>query len=122
MWLMLSRLLIAIVLTCATLSAQDWPKAAKAESAGFSTQRLQALTPFLQSLDTSAMMVVSHGHVVYEYGDLTKISYLASCRKSILAMLYGNYLASGQISLNKTLREMKFDNVAGLLPRDLPPT
>ncbi|HEY6393119.1 MAG TPA: serine hydrolase, partial [Bryobacteraceae bacterium] len=87
-----------------------------------STQRLQALTPFLQSLDTSAMMVVSHGQVVYEYGDLVKLSYLASCRKSILAMLYGNYVASGQIPLTKTLREMNFDDVGGLLPRELDAT
>jgi CubicO group peptidase (beta-lactamase class C family) len=129
MWLMLPRLLIALVLTCITLPAQtpvfpakDWQKADKAESAGFSTQRLQALTPFLQSLDTSAMMVVSHGHVVYEYGDLAKLSYLASCRKSILAMLYGNYVASGQIPLHKTLREMNFDDVGGLLPRELDAT
>jgi len=113
MWLMLPRLLIAIVLTCFALPAQtsvfpakDWQKADKAESAGFSTQRLQALTPFLQSLDTSAMMVVSHGHVVYEYGDLAKLS----------------YLASGQIPLNKTLREMNFDDVGGLLPRELDAT
>jgi len=129
MWLMLHRPLIAIVLTFVALPAQtsvfpakDWQKADKAESAGFSTQRLQALTPFLKSLDTSAMMVVSHGHVVYEYGDLAKLSYLASCRKSILAMLYGNYVASGQIPLNKTLREMNFDDVGGLLPRELDAT
>jgi CubicO group peptidase (beta-lactamase class C family) len=129
MWLMLHRPLIALVLTCTALPAQtsvfpakDWQKADKLESDGFSTQRLQALTPFLQSLDTSAMMVVSHGHVVYEYGDLAKLSYLASCRKSILAMLYGNYVASGQIPLNKTLREMNFDDVGGLLPRELDAT
>lgn len=68
------------------------------------------------------MMVISHGRVVYEYGDLAKISYLASCRKSVLAMLYGNYVASGRIPLNKTLREMNFDDVGGLLPRELDAT
>ncbi len=78
MRLMLPRTLIAFVLACVALSGQtsrvsanEWPKAGKAESVGFCTQRLQALTPFLESLDTSAMMVISHGHMVYQYGDLT---------------------------------------------------
>src|SRR5260370_10770231 len=129
MSLMPTRTLIAVVLRCLTLRAEtlvfpgkDWQKAENAASAGFSTQRLLALTPLLKSLDTSAMLLVSHGRVVYEYGDLAKVSYIASCRKSILAMLYGNYVASGQIQLNKTLREMKFDDVGGLLPKELDAT
>jgi len=32
-----------------------------AESAGFSTQRLRAPTPFLEWLDTSSMMAVAYG-------------------------------------------------------------
>ena len=112
------RALAALVLTFLSLAAQQWQKA-PAESVGFSTQRLEALTPFLKTLDTTSMMVISHGKVVYEYGDVSKISYLASCRKSILAMLYGNYVASGQIVLSKTLRDLKFDDVGGLLPREL---
>lgn len=94
---------------------KEWTKADKPESAGFSSRRLAALTPLLQTLDTSAMLVVSKGQVVYEYGDLAKLSYLASCRKSVLAMLYGNYVASGKIPLSKTLRELNMDDVGGLL-------
>ncbi len=115
------RILTALVLTFLSLPAQPWQKAT-AESVGFSTPRLEALTPFLKTLDTTSMMVISHGKVVYEYGDVKKISYLASCRKSILAMLYGNYVASGQIVLTKTLRDLKFDDVGGLLPRELEAT
>src|SRR5216684_1292756 len=115
---MISRVVILLVLTILSLTAQPWQKATP-ESVGFSTQRLESLTPFLKTLDTTAMMVISHGKVVYDYGDVEKISYLASCRKSILAMLYGNYVASGQIVLGKTLRDLKFDDVGGLLPREL---
>jgi len=35
------------------------------------------------------MMVVVGGRSVFEYGDLSHLSYLGSVRKSILAMLYG---------------------------------
>ena len=126
---MLTRLLLSLLLAClavmaepATFPAQNWSKADKPESVGFSGRRLASLTPFLETLDTSAMMVIAGGRVVYEYGDLQKISYLASCRKSVLAMLYGNYVASGKISLNKTLREMDFKDVGGLLPKELDAT
>lgn len=117
-------LLFAFELVCSAqpFPAKDWPAAGKPESAGFSQRRLAALTPLLETLDTSAMMVVSKGKVVFEYGDLSKLSYLASCRKSVLAMLYGNYVASGTIQLNKTLRDLKMDDVGGLLPRELDAT
>jgi CubicO group peptidase (beta-lactamase class C family) len=111
-----------LILCIGALGAQgvfpgkEWEKAGKPEAVGFSGKRLSALTPLLQTLDTSAMMVVSGGRLVYEYGDLQKVSYLASCRKSVMAMLYGNYIASGRISLGKTLREMDIDDIGGLLP------
>jgi hypothetical protein len=66
---MILRALVALVLTLLSLAAQQWQKA-PAESVGFSTQRLESLTPFLKTLDTTAMMVISHGKVVYEYGDV----------------------------------------------------
>jgi len=92
-----------------------WEKA-KPETAGFDARRLSALTPLLASLDTSAMMVVQGGRVVFEYGDLTEVSYLASCRKSVLAMLYGKYVADGTIRLDATLEELGMDDLGGLLP------
>ena len=95
----------AIISSAQPFPAKDWPKAGKPESAGFSQHRLAALTPLLETLDTSAMIVVAKGQVVFEYGDLSKLSYLASCRKSVLAMLCGNYVASGKIQLDKTLRD-----------------
>ncbi|MEO8027957.1 MAG: serine hydrolase [Bryobacteraceae bacterium] len=106
----------------ADFPAKDWKRAEKAEPYGFSTRRLATLTPYLQTLDTSAMMVIAGGRVVFEYGDVKKVSYLASCRKSVLAMLYGKYVKSGQIPLNKTLREMEFTDVGGLLPKELDAT
>lgn len=126
---MLKRALLVSFLVCGTACSdqflfpgKDWPAADKPESVGFSSKRLASLTPFLQTLDTSAMVVISQGRVVFQYGDLTKLSYLASCRKSVLAMLYGNYVASGKIPLHKTLREMGFDDVGGLLPKELDAT
>jgi CubicO group peptidase (beta-lactamase class C family) len=126
---MLLRALFSLALAGITTFAQptvfpgrDWQRPEKAEAAGFSSRRLAALTPFLQTLNTSALMVVAGGQVIYQYGDVRQVSYIASCRKSVLAMLYGNYVASGQIRLDRTLRQVGMDDVGGLLPRELKAT
>ena len=70
----------------------------------------------LYKLPTTSMMVVVSGKVVYSYGDIGQISYLASARKSILSMLYGKYVANGTINLDRTLGELDIDDDGGLLP------
>ena len=49
----------SIVSLAQPFPGKECAKAEKPESAGFSARRLAALTPLLQTLDTSAMMVVS---------------------------------------------------------------
>jgi len=97
----------------------DWARVDKPESAGFTTARLAALRAWLQSLDTTAMMVIVGGRSLFEYGDLSHLSYLASVRKSILAILYGKYVESGTIQLDRTLEELAFTDVGGLMPEEL---
>jgi CubicO group peptidase (beta-lactamase class C family) len=64
------------------------------------------------------MIAIAGGRELWEYGDLKTVSYLASVRKSILAMMYGNYVQSGKIRLNATVAELKIDDVGGLLPEE----
>jgi CubicO group peptidase (beta-lactamase class C family) len=97
---------------------KEWERIEKPELVGYSTARLQALRGWLQSLDTTAMMVSVGGRSLFEYGELTHQSYLASVRKSVLAILYGKYIESGKIQLEKTLRELEFTDVGGLSPRE----
>ncbi|MCI0491048.1 MAG: beta-lactamase family protein [Blastocatellia bacterium] len=98
--------------------AKDWERIEKPESAGYSSARLEALRNWLESLDTTAIIVSVGGRSLFEYGDLTHQSYLASVRKSILAILYGKYVDDGTIPLGKTLREIEFTDVGGLNPRE----
>jgi len=106
----------------AVFPAQDWERIEKPESAGYSSARLKALSGWLESLDTTAMMVAVGGRSLFEYGDLSHLSYLASVRKSVLAILYGKYVENGTIPLGKTLREMEMTDVDGLLPQELEAT
>jgi CubicO group peptidase (beta-lactamase class C family) len=103
----------------AIFPAAHWTKTDRPEKHGFAPARLAALGAFVATLDTTAMMVVADGEVVFDYGDTSTVSYLASCRKSVLAMLYGKYVASGQIKLTSTLRDLGVDDVGGLMPGEL---
>lgn len=97
---------------------KDWQRVASPESVGYSSRRLQAVTAYLKSLDTTAVHVSVGGKTLFEYGDLSHQSYLASARKSFLAALYGKYVASGQIRLDATLEELGISDVDGLLPQE----
>src|SRR5438309_7889697 len=77
--------------------------------------RLHAL---LSGYQTSAMLVLRGGRNVFEYGDLARTSYIASARKSLVSMLFGPAIASGKIRLDRSLADMKFDDMGGLLPRE----
>lgn len=85
------------------------------EATGYSSKRLAALSAYLATIDTSAMMAVHKGKVIFEYGNLRQQSYLASVRKSVLAMLYGKYVANGKIDLDATLEDLGMDDEGGLL-------
>jgi CubicO group peptidase (beta-lactamase class C family) len=77
---------------------------------------LERVRTYAETIPTTGLLVVVGGRVLFEYGDVEEVSYLASVRKSILAMLYGNYVADGTIDLEKTLEELGMDDVGGLLP------
>src|SRR5262249_60024072 len=62
------------------------------------------------------MMVVVQGRVIFSYGDVTHASKIASARKSVLAMLLGNYVASGKIDLTKTVKQLGLDDKQPFLP------
>jgi CubicO group peptidase (beta-lactamase class C family) len=94
--------------------AASWEKIADPASAGYCQDKLNVVTERAKKLPTTAMMAVVGGRVLYEYGDVATVSYLASVRKSVLAMLFGNYVASGKIRLDKTLAELKIDDHRGL--------
>lgn len=84
---------------------------------GWNTKKLEALTRFIvDSANTTGMMVIHHGKVIYTFGDIEELSYIASCRKSVLAMLYGPFVENGKINLNTTLEQLQIDDVNGLLP------
>jgi len=95
---------------------ETWERIKDPSSAGYSAKGLEKVLEYVKTLDTTGLMVVVGGKVLFEYGDLKQLSYLASVRKSILSILYGKYVTDGTIRLNTTLEELGITDHGGLLP------
>ena len=100
----------------AVYPGEAWSMVPTPEAAGFSSDSLDALHAYVGGLNTTAVLVVVDGRALFRHGPLDSLSYLASVRKSILAMLYGNYVEDGTIDLDRTLEDLGMDDVQGLLP------
>ena len=92
-----------------------WPgtewKQVSPESEGFSAERLEALRSFLKTHQTDSMMVISRGHVVFEYGDSKLVSKVASVRKSMLSLLYAVELQKGlKFNLDQTVEQLGLED------------
>jgi CubicO group peptidase (beta-lactamase class C family) len=93
-----------------------WRNRAALEGYGWSAAGLGRAWAFVRdSSNTTGLLVVDRGRAVFEFGDLEELSYVASVRKSILAMLYGKYVEDGTIDLDLTLADLAMDDVGALL-------
>jgi CubicO group peptidase (beta-lactamase class C family) len=96
----------------------EWQAVSSPEAAGWTQADLDAVRARLQKLPSTGFIAIVGGRTLMEYGDVRAVSYLASVRKSILAMLFGNYVASGKVRLNKTLAAVGIDDIGGLTPAE----
>ncbi len=122
---MKARILTLIfALFCISLQAQSvYPEAgenwvrAKPSDHGFNNQKIRDLRRYIiDSLQTTGMMIIVGGECIFQFGNIERVSYIASCRKSVLSILYGKYVKNGTIDLNKTLGELGITDHGGLLP------
>ena len=103
----------------ASFPGEPFEKFQTTKEAGFDPNKLDELSKFIDKKSaTTGLLVLHQGKVVYEYGDIKKVSYIASCRKSVLSMLYGTYVEKGVIDLSTTIRELGIDERDGLLPQE----
>ncbi|MBW7934785.1 MAG: serine hydrolase, partial [Gemmatimonadaceae bacterium] len=96
----------------------DWERVRDPAAVGWSQAGLDSVRATVSRMATTGMIVVEGGRVVFEYGDLTRQSYLASVRKSVLSMLYGIEIARGHVDTSKTLAQLGIDDIGGLLPSE----
>jgi CubicO group peptidase (beta-lactamase class C family) len=99
-------------------SASDWARWDSPAAIGWSAVVLDSASARLATMPSTGLMAIVGGRVVFQYGDVQRVSYLASVRKSILSMLYGNYVKSGRINLDKNLAQLGMDDVEGLTEQE----
>src|SRR5262245_55803735 len=102
------------VASSAVYPAGEWQRIDRPESVGWSADGLEQVRAKLATLPTTGFMVIVGGRELMEYGDVQRVSYLASVRKSVLSMLYGIYRERGKIDLDKTLEQLGIDDIGGL--------
>ncbi len=84
------------------------------ESLGFSVPGLATVRARLAATASTGLIAIVGGRVVFEYGNIDTVSYVASVRKSIMSMLYGIHVGRGEINLDATLAQLGIDDRGGL--------
>jgi len=99
-----------------TFPGSEWSAPDSSADDGISPADAERLDDLLASLNTQALHVSVAGREIYTWGDISDDGYLASVRKSILAMMYGPYVDDGTIDLDTAIGDLGIDDVGGLLP------
>jgi CubicO group peptidase (beta-lactamase class C family) len=95
---------------------REWDRVERPESVGYDGARLDALRVWLKTNRTTAMLVTVGGRILFEYGDVSRVSKIYSVRKSVFAMLYGKYVFDGTVDLDKNVKQLGLDDVQPFLP------
>jgi CubicO group peptidase (beta-lactamase class C family) len=100
-----------------TYPDSSWEKLDQLHLSDWDSLKLADLRKFvIDSAQTTGLIIIYRGKILFEYGDVVELSYLASARKSILSMIYGPFVKNGKINLSKTLSQLGFEDNGGLLP------
>lgn len=83
----------------------------------FTEKKLNEIDSYLkEESETTSMMVLENGKVIYEYGDISEISNLNDAKISILSILFGKYVENGTVKLNETIENNGVNDYLNLLP------
>jgi CubicO group peptidase (beta-lactamase class C family) len=97
---------------------KDWAQTSPA-AAAWDINRTEAATAYAKQIGATSFMLIQHGVVVTQYGDIAARTELHSCRKSFLSALIGNAVARGQVHLDDTLATLGIDdNPPALTPEE----
>lgn len=99
-----------------TFPGASWAPAPEAPQGSSCRADLEAARAYVRTLDTTAIMAVQDGRVLFSEGPVQSVSIVFSVRKSVLSMMYGKYVANGTVDLDQTLADLDIDDVGGLLP------
>ncbi|WP_404408114.1 serine hydrolase [Pseudidiomarina marina] len=82
--------------------------------ANFDPNKLTQLSELLTTTNSSSVVLMRAGKVVFEFGDIHQKHTIHSIRKPMLNALYGIYVDRGIIHLDATLEELNIDDITPL--------
>ncbi len=115
----IAALLVGVLLAAGTAleprlaAAEEWPRWATPEEAGFSSAAIadaEELWLGLPDASIAAFILVYKGRILASFGDEARQFWCHSMRKSFLSALYGIHVAEGSIDLDMTLEELGIDD------------
>ena len=110
-------LIISSIVNAQVIPGDNWTYNENPELNGWNLDKMDNFRRYIiDSSFITGLLIIHKGEVIFEYGDLVENSYIASCRKSVLAMLYGQYVENGKIDLSKNIEQLEIDDVEGILP------
>jgi CubicO group peptidase (beta-lactamase class C family) len=94
-------------LLCREWSGSSWHLQSRRAGQWTSSRKSTSMS---EEIGSTSVIIVQHGVVVAEWGDVAHQSNLHSCRKSLLNSLIGIAVAEGKINLNNTLEKLGVDD------------
>ncbi len=95
----------------------NWSYNEDSESDGWNPKKMEAYNRYIiDSTKITGLVIIHNGRIVFDYGDIEENSYIASCRKSVLAMLYGKYVEEGIIDLDESMLDLGIKDIKEFLP------
>lgn len=111
---LLLALLVALAapLLCAkdNFPGKTWQRIASPEKLGWSPAKLQDARAYAATIQTAAVMVVTDGRVLDEWGETARRFNVHSIRKSFLSALYGIHVHEGRINPALTMKDLGIDD------------
>ena len=83
----------------------SWTVAGPGQS-NWSAEKLHIAREYSRSIDSSSVMIIQHGQVIEQWGDLDRKISSYSIRKSFLSALYGIFSNEKRININSTLAHL----------------
>lgn len=93
-----------------TWPGESWEQLAAPEQLGWSPEKLRAARAYSEWIGSAAVIIVTRGQVLDQWGPPDRRFYSHSIRKSLLSALYGIQVKEGRIDLSKTLAELGIDD------------
>jgi hypothetical protein len=91
-----------------TFPGAEWEKLPNPKAVGYSTVKLEALRAWLKAQNTTGMLAIVGGRVLFEYGDTKEVSKIASVRKSYASRDHEVWRAKAHRSVRRGISWRQF--------------